>query len=134
MSCSGSEISVCRWLLDLRCIVYHLANGFRATQQQGLTCGPRKQGDVGEENLSKGGLPVNMQFARWRLSGNALKHWRYATGRVMQHALALRSVVRLQATSAGRHQLSEELQCIRKMQLTESRRHASSFVWRGRRT
>jgi hypothetical protein len=54
MSCSGSEISVCRWLLDLRCIVYHLANNLCATQQQGVICGLRIQGVAGEEKSSKG--------------------------------------------------------------------------------
>jgi hypothetical protein len=35
--------------------VYHWANTLCATQQQGVICGPHKQGDVGEENCSKGG-------------------------------------------------------------------------------
>jgi hypothetical protein len=73
MSCSGSEISVCRWLLDLRCVVYLLANNFCATQRQGVIYGPMEQDSVGEWTAARDSLHVNMPFARWRLSSNALK-------------------------------------------------------------
>jgi hypothetical protein len=72
MSCSGSEISVCRWLLDLRCIVYHWANFLCATQQQGVIRNLSKQGDVGEENFSKGAdlstVPLQVGVCRATLS------------------------------------------------------------------
>jgi hypothetical protein len=55
-------------------------------------------------------------------------------GLLMQRALRLQSVVRVLATSAGRRQASEELQYIRRMQLTESLCCARSFVQRGKRT
>jgi hypothetical protein len=50
-----------------------------------------------------------MPFARWRLSGNALKHWRYA-----RSCIVLCSVREdFDDLVAGRHGLSEEVQRIR---------------------
>jgi len=34
----------------------------------------KEQGSVGEKKASKGELTCQRSFARWRLSGNALKH------------------------------------------------------------
>jgi hypothetical protein len=64
---------VCLWLLDLRCAVYTLSNDLCATQRQGVICGPRKQGIVGEQKLSKGVDLPNMPFAKRLLSDNDLR-------------------------------------------------------------